>query len=370
MMKISIKREFLLKTLQLVAGVAEKRQTLPILSHILITIENNKMTMVGTDTEVELCGLLYLESGIDCQVQITLPGKKFLDVCRALPENSIVELTIDNNRINVVSGRSRFVFNSLPVQDFPCTPDQEKILEFQITQKSLRQLIQKTSFAIPQQDVRQYLNGLLIEVKNGAINTLATDGHRLAMDSIALSIADNSFAQVIVPRKGVLELLRLLEDSTAEVLVSLNNNFICIKSNDFILTSKLINGNFPNYNKIIPKRGDKNIEVNCQELKQALMRVGILSNELFRSVRFDLTSGNLVLTTNNPTQEEASEELSVVYQDEKLNSVFNIGYFVDVLNAVGTEKIIISFKDSDSGVIVEESGGNSNCLYVLMPIRQ
>jgi len=370
MLKISIKREFLLKTLQLVAGVAEKRQTLPILSHILITIENNKMTMVGTDTEVELSGLLYMENSTNGFAQITLPGKKFLDVCRALPDNSIIELMIDKNRVNVISGRSRFVFNSLPAQDFPCTPNQEKILEFQITQKALRQLIQKTSFAIPQQDVRQYLNGLLVEVKDGMINTLATDGHRLAMDSIALSITDNSFAQVIIPRKGVLELLRLLEDSNDEVLVSLNSNFICIKSNDFILTSKLINGKFPNYNKIIPKRGDKNIEVNCQELKQALTRVGILSNELFRSVRFDLNPGSLVLTTNNPTQEEASEELSIAYQDEKLSSVFNIGYFVDVLNAVGTEKIIISFKNSDSGVIIEESGGNSNCLYVLMPIRQ
>lgn len=370
MLKISIKREFLLKPLQLVAGVAEKRQTLPILSHILIIIENNKITMVGTDTEVELRGLLYMENPVDCSMQITLPGKKFLDVCRALPDNSIIELLIDNNRVNVVSGKSRFVFNTLPAEDFPCVPDQEKILEFQITQKSLRQLIQKTSFAVPQQDVRHYLNGLLVEVKNGAINTLATDGHRLAMDSIALSTKDGSFAQAIVPRKGVLEMLRLLEDSNTEVLVSLNNNFICIKSNDFILTSKLINGKFPNYNKIIPKRGDKNIEVNCQELKQALTRVGVLSDELFRSFRFDLNFDSLVLTTNNPAQEGASEELAILHQDETMNSVFNVGYFIDALNAISTEKIIISFKDNDSGVIIEESGGNTNCLYVLMPIRQ
>ena len=371
MLKIAIKRELLLKILQPVAGVAEKRQTLPILSHILITVENNKMTIVGTDTEVELCGLLYLENGLEGRAQITLPGKKFFDVCRTLPENSMIELNIDNNRINVVSGRSRFVFNSLPAQDFPCTPKQEQILEFSVPQKALRQLMQKTAFAIPQQEFRQYLFGLLIEVKGGSINTLATDGHRLAMDSMPLTTSDNATAQAIIPRKGVFELLRLLEDSSDEITIGLNNNFICAKNDNFMLTSKLIGGKIPNYHRIIPKRGDSSIEVNCQALKQALTRVGILSNESFRSVIFDLTPGNLTLTTNNPTQEEASEELSVVHQDnQELHAVFNINYFIDVLNAITTEKITISFQDNDSGVIIEESGSESNCLYVLMPIRQ
>ncbi|MEI8055647.1 MAG: DNA polymerase III subunit beta [bacterium] len=370
MVKITIKRESLLKPLQLVAGVVERRQTLPILSHILVTLQDKDLTFIGTDLEVELCGLTHMEQAIEKPAEVTLPGKKFLDICRALPENSLLELTEDHARITVSSGKSRFVLSSLPTRDFPRTPVQEKALEFGITQGALRKLIEKTSFAIPQQDVRQYLNGLLIEVKDGLIQALATDGHRLAMNSISSSVVDNSFAQVIIPRKGVVELLRLLESSDEEVTMSFNNNFVRVKGDNFILTSKLISGKFPNYNKIIPKRGDKRVEINCNELKQALNRVGILSNELFRSARFQLHSNTLVLTTNNPDQEEAAEELVVDYQGESLNAIFNISYFVDILSIIETEKISISFKDGESGVVIEEVSGSTNCLYVLMPIRQ
>jgi DNA polymerase-3 subunit beta len=367
---ITIKREALLKPMQLVAGVVERRQTLPILSHILVTLQDKDLTFLGTDLEVELCGLAHMEQAIEKPIEITLPGKKFLDICRALPENSLLELTEYNGRITISSGKSRFVLTSLPTRDFPRTPLQAKALEFEITQGALRKLIEKTSFAIPQQDVRQYLNGLLIEVKNGSIQALATDGHRLAMNSISSSVVDNSFAQVIIPRKGVVELLRLLETSDEKVTVSFNNNFVRVKGKDFILTSKLINGKFPNYKKIIPKKGDKLVEINCNELKQALTRVGILSNELFRSARFQLHSNTLMLATNNPDQEEANEELLIDYQGENLNAIFNIGYFVDILNIVETEKITVSFKDSESGVVIEEINGRTNCLYVLMPIRQ
>ena len=370
-MKLIIKRESLLKPMQLVAGVVERRQTMPILAHILLLIKDKSLTFVGTDLEVELCGVAHMEQAIEKPVEITLPGKKFLDICRTLPENSLLELVEDKGRITISSGKSRFVFASLPARDFPRSPVQEKMLEFSITQGALRKLIEKTSFAIPQQDVRQYLNGLLVEVKDGLIQSLATDGHRLAMSSVTSSIVDNSFAQVIIPRKGILELLRLLEASSdEEVVVSFNNNFVRVKGNDFVLTSKLISGKFPNYNKIIPKRGDKRAEINCDELKQALTRVGILSNELFRSARFQLHSNKLTLTTNNPDHEEAAEELAVDYQGDDLNAIFNIGYFVDILNAVETEKISISFKDSEKGVLIEEVGGGANCLYVLMPIRQ
>ena len=370
MITLSIQRESLLKPLQLVAGVVERRQTLPILSHILLVMQEKDLTFIGTDLEVELCGLVHLERPIEKSAEITLPGKKFLDICRALPENSLLELTENNGRITISSGKSRFVLASLPTKDFPRSPVQEKVLEFTITQSALRKLIEKTSFAIPQQDVRQYLNGLLVEVKDGSIQSLATDGHRLAMNSISSPVVDNSFAQVIIPRKGVFELLRLLGSSDEEVVVSFNNNFVRVKGNDFVLTSKLISGKFPNYNKIIPKRGDKRVEINCDELKQALTRVGILSNELFRSARFQLRSNTLILTTNNPDQEEAAEELAVDYQGENLNVIFNIGYFIDILNIVETKKISISFKDNESGVLIEEIDGNTNCLYVLMPIRQ
>jgi len=370
MMKFSIKRESLLKPLQLATGVVERRQTMPILSHILLTAHGKLLTFTGTDLEVELHGLVNMDHAVKTPSQITVPGKKFLDICRTLPENSTIELTENNGRITVACGRSRFVMTSLSTKDFPCVPEQKAVMNFELKQKTLRELIEKTSFAIPQQDVRQYLNGLLFEVKDGSIQTLATDGHRLAVHSIESPVVDSSFAQVIIPRKCVFELMRLLENPDEEVSVSFNNNFVRIKGSNFILISKLISGKFPNYNKIIPKRGDKKVELDCNELKQALTRVGILSNELFRSVNFKLRNDTLVLTTNNPDQEEAIEELTVDYKNENVDIILNIGYFVDILNAIETEKINIFFKTGDSGIVIEEVNGNPNCLYVLMPIRQ
>ncbi len=370
MLKISIKREDLLKPLQLVTGVVERKQTKPILSHLLLTAEDKLLTFIGTDMEVELHGLIHLEHAIKTPTQITLPGKKFLDICRSLPEESIVELTEDNGRITVTCGRSRFVMASLPAKEFPRSPEQTPVMQFEIQQENLRTLIEKTSFAIPQQDVRQYLNGLLFEIKDGSIQALATDGHRLAVHSIPAPIVDSSFAQIIIPRKGVFELLRLLENSNEEVALSFNSNLIQIKWKNFVLISKLISSKFPNYNKIIPKKGENRIEINCNELKAALTRVNILSNELFRSVHFKLHPDLLVLTTNNPEQEEALEELPIDYKGENLDIIFNIGYFLDILNVVKTEKISFFFNQGDGGVVLEDSDGKPNCLYVLMPIRQ
>lgn len=370
MMKFSVNRETLLKPLQLTAGVVERRQTTPILSHILLTAHDNILTFVGTDLEVELHGLMKLEHAVKTPTQITVPGKKFLDICRALPENSVVELSENNGRITVSCGKSRFVMTSLPTKEFPLSPAQNVLMSFEIKQKLLLELIEKTAFSIPHQDVRQYLNGLLFEIKDGAIQTLATDGHRLAVRSVVSPIVDNSFAQVIIPRKSVFELLRLLDNSDNEVTVSFNNNFVRIQSDDFVLISKLISGKFPNYNKIIPQKGNEKVTINCAELKQAMTRTSILSNELFRSVHFGLRHNNLVLTSNNPEQEEAVEELTVSYSGKNIDAIFNIGYFIDVLNIIETEMVEIFFKDSDSGIVITESNGNKNCLYVLMPIRR
>jgi DNA polymerase-3 subunit beta len=371
MTKFSIQKDILLKPLQLVTGIiGQRRQIKPILSHILIIIKDNLLTFIGTDLEIELQGIALLEYSIKQTKQITLPGKKFLDICKSLPANSILELEENGGYIIISCGRSRFSLNSLPAQDFPISVTrQNTVMHFEIKQVDLRKLIEKTSFAIPQQDVRHYLNGLLLDVQDNSIRALATDGHRLAVHSIMTSVVDSS-AQVIIPRKGVFELLRLLDDSEEKVSINFDNNSIYIKGKNFALISKLINGNFPNYNKIIPKRGEKMVEISRNELKNALMRVGILSNELFRSVYFKLRTNILMLTTNNPEHEEAVEELTINYHGDHMDIVFNIGYFIDILNAMETEKINIFFKNIDSGVVIEEFNGNPDCLYVLMPIRQ
>lgn len=368
-MKLKISREALLKPLQFATGAVERRHTLPILSHVLLIINENKLTLIGTDLEVELSGTLDLGNESKKNHELTLPGKKFLDICRALPENSILELVEENNRVVIGAGRSKFTLATLPAAEFPRTPEQQSIMEFNIPQNELRSLLEKTSFAIPQQDVRQYLNGLLLEVKDGSIQALATDGHRLALNAVKLQTSENTFAQIIIPRKGVLELLRLLENSEDQVLISLNNNFISIKGDDFSLTSKLISGKFPNYSKIIPKKGDKAIILNRELLKQTLVRVGILSNEVFRSARFQLRPEMLRLTANNPEHEEAIEELPIAYQGENLDTIFNINYIIDILNSCNSENIQFSLKDSESGAIIEEVAENSNSLYVLMPIK-
>ena len=369
-MKITISRDLLLKPLQLAAGVVEKRQTFPVLSHVLVLIEKKQMMIVGTDTEVELCGMLQLEGNVIENTQFTVSGRKFVDICRALPEGSVLEITEENGRITAVSGRSRFVLSSLPANDFPRTPEQASIMEFTVKQKDLRNLVEKTAFAIPQQDVRQYLNGLLFEVKEGVIRALATDGHRLALGSMPVSDSDDAFAQVIIPRKGVLELMRFLSDPDKDAKIMLNNNFIRVTTEDAVFTSKLVNGRFPNFNKLIPKKCDKQIIINKEILKQSLVRVGILSSELFRSARFQLDSNLLRLTTNNQDKnEEAMEEIPVDYPKESFETSFNINYFLDIINCLNTEDVSISLKDEDGSAIIEEINGETNNLYILMPIR-
>lgn len=369
-MKLTMQREALLKPLQFATGVVERRQTLPILSHLLLTVNEDKLTFLGTDLEVELMGVINLEAKVKAKKELTLPGKKFLDICRTLPENSVLEIMPEDNRVVIAAGRSRFVLTTLPASDFPRTPPQESLMEFTIPQSVLRSLLEKTSFAIPQQDVRQYLNGLLLEVKDGSLQALATDGHRLALNSVVQSNVNNSFAQIMIPRKGVLELLRLLENSEEPVTLSLNNNYLRVQGSDFALTTKLISGKIPNYSRVIPKKGDKQIEIDRDEFKQTLIRVGILSNEIFRSVKFQLREGLLRLVANNPEHEEATEELNIDYLGDNLDTIYNISYLLDIINTINTEKIRISLKNSESGAVIEEIGGNSNCIYVLMPIRQ
>lgn len=380
--KFTVSREKLLRPLQLVAGVIERRQTLPILGNIHLSVNDKFLTMVGTDLEVEMLGVVELDSPVKIFADITVSGKKFYDICKALDENSNIEISesiINENigmsqaekvKVSVKSGKTNFNLASLPASDFPRIPELSSALQFVVKQNTLRKIIEKTCFAVPQQDIRQYLNGMLLEVNSGVIRAVASDGHRLAMCSADFADGDNSLAQIIIPRKCVAELLRLLNDSEREVTVLLNDNYLRIRGDDYFFTSKLIAGKFPNYNKMIPRSGDKQLVINRNELKQAVMRVAILSNELFRNVRFYLHEGLLQLFTNNPEQEEAVEDVNVKYTGENLEILFNIQYLLDVINSLESDEILITLKDHESAVLIEEFEGKNNCLYVLMPIRR
>jgi len=370
-MTLTIPTTQLCNTLQLIIGAVERQQIMPILANVLLMSVDQHLLIIATDTEIELIGTIPLPQKIKMPA-LTIPGRKLLDICRALPENSSLTLdySAEREQVLLTAGASHFTLTTLPAASFPRIPEQQAIVHFKIKQKVLRTLAEKTYFAIPQQNSRHYLLGMLLEVKDGTVKAAASDGHRLALYSIKTEIDKNAFAQVIIPRKGVAELMRILIDSDEEISVDLNENYIRVIGPDFVFTSKLIVGKFPNYEKLIPPANDKIVIIERQALKQAIMRVAILSNEIFRNIRLQLQPNTLRLITNNPEQEEAMEDLPVTYHGTKFETIFNVNYFLDILNSLETEKVQLSLKDNESGATVEEVKGINYCIYVLMPIKR
>lgn len=372
-MKLTVPVAALLKALQLVIGAVERRQTMPILANVLLMTMNQQLLVIATDTELELISAIPLpaKSKIPA-LTFTTSGRKLLDICRTLPEDGEIELELneERERIVIALGASRFTLTTLPAASFPRIPEQNCIVQFSTKQQVLRTLAEKTYFAIPQQSSRHFLLGMFLEIKDGVTKAAASDGHRLALYGIKTEADKKSFAQVIIPRKGVLELIRLLENSEENISISLNENYIRIIGHNFVYTSKLIAGKFPNYAKLIPQANDKAITINRHALKQAITRVSILSNEIFRNIRLQLQTNTLRLITNNPEQEEAVEDLAVTYRGDKFDTIFNANYFLDILNSLETDEVLLSLKDNESGATLEEVKGKNECVYVLMPIRR
>ncbi|AKH68124.1 DNA polymerase III, beta subunit [Spongiibacter sp. IMCC21906] len=368
-MKFSIPRDALIKPLNLVAGVVERRQTLPVLANVQIVTDGNELSLTGTDLEVELIGRVSLEpSSGAVPGEITVPAKKLVDICKALPEGAQVDIQLDEQKLIIKSGRSRFQLSTLSASDFPSVEQGKGGQRFTVKQGDLKRLIEKTNFAMAQQDVRYYLNGMLFEVESGHLRVVATDGHRLAMATLPCDINVDQPSQVILPRKGVIELSRLLmnEDQDAEVIVS--NNHIRVVTQDFTFTSKLIDGKFPDYERVLPRGSTKLVLGSRSELKQAFARTAILSNEKYRGIRIVLSSGNLQIIANNPEQEEAEETVAVDYQGESLEIGFNVSYLLDVLSAVSGDTVKFSLSDANSSALIEESE-SEDCQYVVMPMR-
>ncbi|WP_426415522.1 DNA polymerase III subunit beta [Aestuariirhabdus sp. LZHN29] len=366
-MKLTISRESLIKPLQLVAGVVERRQTLPVLSNVLLVVEGDQLSLTGTDLEVELVGRVQLEHPCE-EGEITVPARKLMDICKALPDTALIELTLDDQKLVVKSGRSRFSLSTLPATEFPSVEESADSLKFSIEQQKLRRLIDRTGFAMAQQDVRYYLNGLLLEIDNGSLRAVATDGHRLALCTVEADSSVQDKHQVIVPRKGIMELARLLTDGAQAVTLSLGVNHIRANTGAFTFTSKLVDGKFPDYDRVLPKGGDKIVVGDRQMLRQAFSRTAILSNEKYRGIRLVLVDGSLTLTANNPEQEEAQEEVSVNYQGDSLEIGFNVSYVLDVLSVLTGDNVKFTMADPNSSALLEEEE-NSDSLYVVMPMR-
>ena len=365
-MKFTVKREALLKPLNLVAGVVERRQTLPILSNVMLVLNDKQLSLTGTDLEVEIVGRVLVEGGDDGE--ITVPARKLLDICKSLPEGGDIQFSLKDQKVVVKSGRSRFSLSSLPANDFPNIEEGPGSFEIDVLQGQLKRLIERTSFAMAQQDVRYYLNGMLWEASKDLLKVVATDGHRLAMCNLATELNISEVKQVIIPRKGVNELQRLLMEEEKSIKIVFGTNHMKATTDDFTFTSKLVDGKFPDYDRVLPKGSNKSVYGSRQELKQAFSRTAILSNEKYRGIRLILTDGSLQILANNPEQEEAEETVSVDYQGESLEIGFNVSYLVDVMTVLSGDQVKINLSDSNSSALIEESD-DSDSQYVVMPMR-
>jgi DNA polymerase-3 subunit beta len=366
-MKFTISRDAILKPLNLVAGVVERRQTLPILANVLVVLDGDRLSLTGTDLEVELVGRVQLAEAGDSG-EVTVPARKLVDICKSLPEGSDIQFAVQDGKVTVRSGRSRFTLSTLPAREYPNVEDSMGTHQFKIKQGQLKRLIDRTAFAMAQQDVRYYLNGMLWELNDTQLRVVATDGHRLALCTLPEKLDTAGDTQVILPRKGVLELARLLLDEDAEVAVVIGSNHIRATTNDFTFTSKLVDGKFPDYQRVLPRAADKIVIGSRVELRQAFTRTAILSNEKYRGVRLKLTDNSLDIVANNPEQEEAEEAVPVKYEGDSLEIGFNVSYLLDVLGVLSGEEIKLSLADPNSSALLEESE-EGDSLYVVMPMR-
>lgn len=366
-MKFTINREHLLKPLLQVAGVVERRQTLPVLSNILFCTEADELTLTGTDMEVQLVAKIKLPAPVDI-LETTIPAKKLVDICKSLPVDADIDFQFQEQKLQVRSGKSRFILSTLPASEFPNLDEYTGNLNFSINQLYLKQLIERTSFAMALQDVRFYLNGMLFEISHNKLRLVATDGHRLSLCDAEIHLSTEELQQLIVPRKAVLEISRLFSEQDEDVNITLSDNHIHLQSEGLSFTSKLIDGKFPDYQRVLPEEGDKHLFGEKDSFKHSFSRVAILSNEKYRGVRINIDNGSMLIAANNPEQEEAEEEIQVEYQGAPLEIGFNVNYLLDVFNVVPSSRVKIALSDSNSSALITDADDDT-ASYVVMPMR-
>ena len=366
-MNIKINREILLKPLSNVTSIVERRHTLPILSNLLLEAKKNKIQLTTTDLEMQIS--LSIESAASDEFSTTISAKKFLDICRSLPENTHIDLTTNDSRVTVKGGKSRFILQSLPAADYPVMSQATNVLNtvIQLPQREFKRLLKQVEFSMAQQDIRYYLNGLLLEVNEKKLNIIGTDGHRLSFTTTELSqIFEKN--NIIIPRKTIIELIKLLDDSENEVNIDFTSTQVTFSFGDIKLISKVIDGKFPDYNRVIPLGHQNSFSIDRMEILLAMQRASILSNEKYRGIRMVLNENKLRLISTNSEQEEAEEELDITYTQDALDIGFNVTYLIDVLTNVNHEKITFSFADANSSCLITIPNDH-NYKYVVMPMR-
>lgn len=365
---VKINREALLKPLQAVSGIIERRHTLPILSNVLISRNGNQIDFVATDIEIEISARTVVDSEGESR-NTTVGAKKLLDILKALPADSDVNLSLTDKRMQVKSGKSRFNLQTLPAEDFPrLAVADATTVKFSVQQKLLKSLLSLVQYAMAQQDIRYYLNGLLMVVDGHTLRLVATDGHRLAHAAKQLDGEEMLRQEVILPRKTILELTKLLTDSDDTIDIELSGNQVKFSFSDIVLISKLVDGKFPDFQRVIPQNQPKKLKLNRLALLGSLNRASILTSDKFRGVRWVLSDGSLKIICSNTEQEEAQEELDVDYTGESLDIGFNVGYLMDVLNNLHDEEIHCDLGDSSSSALFTVPG-KDDFKYVVMPMR-
>lgn len=366
-MKFSVNREVLLKPLLLVSGAVERKSTLPILGNILFDVSGQSLTLTATDLELEMVSYAEVENhGEDGKV--TIPARKLLDICKSLPGNSQLTFDAHDETVTISTGRSKYSLSTLSANDFPNIEQWQGDVEFKLLKSELLRLIESTHFSMANQDVRYYLNGMSIETEGNEIRSVATDGHRLAICKIGNDALSLPSRQVIVPRKGILEIIRLLEPVDEEIQIFMGSNHIRILDTAFSFTSKLVDGRFPDYRRVLPRNGDKVLTTDKDSLRQVLSRASILSNEKFKGVRLNFEPTELKITANNPEQEQAEELIEIDFPYESLEIGFNVSYVLDVLNAIKDEEVQFTLSDANSSVVIEGKD-SGEAIYVVMPMR-
>ena len=348
-----------------VAGVVDSRPSLTILANVLLNVSVDSLRLTTTDMEVELSATLQGEFGTFGD--ITVPARKLFDICRALPETAEIALVVDGERVNVSSGRSRFSLLSLPAQEFPLVEPAESEVKLTVPQNVFKSLLEQTAFAMARQDVRYYLNGVLLEAQQDRLRAVATDGHRLALCDVEVAIPTEVKKQLIIPRKGVQELLRLVGESDADMGIVMSKNQIRITVDNYVFTSKLIDGKYPDYNRVIPELSETVVLAERESLKQSLSRASILSSDKYRGVKITLEQNKLRALVHSPDQEQAEDEIDVEYAGENLEVGFNVTYLHDAVNIIQTDKVRLSVSSPKSGCLVLPEDGGS-CKYIVMPL--
>ena len=366
-MRFEISREALLRPLGRIVGVVERRQSLPVLTNLLLEADENGLRLVTTDLEVEVQARTEAE-GIEAG-RITLPARKLHDICRSLPEQAMLKVALTGDRVSIRAGKSRFTLGTLPAEDFPLAAALEAEDSVSLPATALRELIELTHFSMAQQDVRYYLNGLMLELGPTRLRSVATDGHRLAVSEMSVDTNFDDIKQVIIPRKGVQELLKVLGDETGDVELQFASNHLAVEVGGFRMLTKLIEGRFPDYQKVIPERSDHALVADRESLRQALVRASILSNEKYRGVRLRLEGQRLQVQAQNPEQEEAEEEVEIDFPGSAMEVGFNVTYLLDAINAVPATDVRIQLKDANSSCLIEHLDGEARCQYVIMPMR-